>query len=226
MTGRRLTELSFEDWIEHVFSHEVPTYHAAWYFDVEADWWDGPPALTISYITRLFSDPDPPLTYFADSQIAQGLTYLIDCGAGDQMSALSQVSVPLEVRITCVESINGLFGKLFDPRCSPHLAHLDEPDRGALNDVCYMWWDTFPFAPLFEGPDFREIEQAALGVMERSLELECPACHESALHGLGHWLQADPGRVEAIIDRFLKKNADLRPELAAYARSARSGCVL
>ena len=106
MTGRRLTELSFEDWIEHVFSHEVPTYHAAWYFDVEADWWDGPPALTISYITRLFSDPDPPLTYFADSQIAQGLTYLIDSGAGDQMSALSQVSVPLEVRITCVESIN------------------------------------------------------------------------------------------------------------------------
>ena len=226
MTGRRLTELSFEDWIEHVFSHEVPKYQAQWYFDADADWWDGPPALTISYITRLFSDPDPPLAYFADSQIAQGLTYIIDNGAGDQMSALSQVSVPLGDRLACVESISDLFAKLFGPHCTPHLSHLDEPGSGDLNGVCYMWWDVFPFAPVFEGPDFREIEKAALGVMEKSLKLESPACQESALHGLGHWLKADPGRVEAIIDRFLKENPELRPELAAYARGARSGCVL
>lgn len=33
-------------------------------------------------------------------------------------------------------------------------------------------------------------------------------------------------RVAAIIDAFLAREPNLRPELYTYARSARSGCVL
>ena len=32
----RLTELSYEDWLEHVFSHEIRKYQAAWHFDLDA----------------------------------------------------------------------------------------------------------------------------------------------------------------------------------------------
>lgn len=226
MTGRRLTDLSYEDWIEHVFSHEVRKYQAQWYFDADADWWDGPAALTISHMTRFFADPEPPLTYFADSQIAQGLNYLIDSGASGQLLALSEVSVPLEARLACVRAIENLFVKLFAARCRPHLSHLDEAGSGPLNGICYMWWDIYPFAPGAEGPDLRAFEEAVVTVMERSLQIPSPACQESALHGLGHWLRADADRITVIIDRFLDDNPDLRPALRAYAHSARSGCVL
>jgi hypothetical protein len=140
----RLTELSYEDWLEHVFSHEIRTCQAAWYFDLDAPWWDGPPAVTVAYLTRLFEDPDPALAYFADSQIAQGLHYLIDSGAGGYVLALSQSAVALQDRLRCLESIGTLFAHLFAPRCTPHLSHLDEPGAGPLNVTCYMWWDIFP----------------------------------------------------------------------------------
>jgi putative transposase len=39
----RLTNLSFEEWIEHAFSREVRIQQAAWYFDPNHDWWDPKP---------------------------------------------------------------------------------------------------------------------------------------------------------------------------------------
>jgi hypothetical protein len=51
-------------------------------------------------------------------------------------------------------------------------------------------------------------------------------CAESALHGLGHWHGAFPKVVEGLIDGFLATHSDARPELLAYARSARCGYVL
>jgi hypothetical protein len=57
------------------------------------------------------------------------------------------------------------------------------------------------------------------------LALDSVACQESALHGLGHWQAAYPHVVEATIDRFLAARPRARPELVAYARGARAGCV-
>jgi hypothetical protein len=222
----RLTDLSYEDWIEHAFSHEIRKYQAAWYFDLDAPWWDGPPAVTIAYLTRLFEDPVPALAYFADSQIAQGLHYLIDTGAGGTVLALSRSVVPLPERLRCLEAIGTLFERIFARRCTPQLSHLDEPGAGPLNGVCYMWWDIFPVGGPAGDPDAGAIDEALLSVMERSLDLPSPACQESALHGLGHWQTRHPDRVVATIDRFLSRNEDLRPQLAAYARAARTGCVL
>jgi hypothetical protein len=53
----RLTNLSFEEWIEHSFSREVHSQQAAWYFDPAHDWWDPKPVEAVAYlITRLFED--------------------------------------------------------------------------------------------------------------------------------------------------------------------------
>ena len=46
------------------------------------------------------------------------------------------------------------------------------------------------------------------------------------LDSLGHWHHAFPARVESLIDGFFATHSDARPELLAYARSARCGCVL
>jgi hypothetical protein len=46
-----------------------------------AIWWDPEPAVAVAYLTRLFECPEPALRWYSDSQIAQGLTYLVSTSA-------------------------------------------------------------------------------------------------------------------------------------------------
>ena len=48
----RLTDLTYEDWLEHAFGHEVRIQQAAWFFDQNCDWWDPEPAVALAYLTR------------------------------------------------------------------------------------------------------------------------------------------------------------------------------
>lgn len=218
-------DLSYEDWIEYVFGRAVPFYEQAWHIDPDADWWNPEPAQAIAYLTRLFETPEPLAEQFTDSQIGQGLYYLVDNGAGAYCRSLTEATVPIEARLACIESISTLFARLFQPRCEPVLSHLDEPDANALNRICYMWWDIMPIGASAAPPRADPIHDACLAEMRETLRLPNPACQESALHGLGHWARAYPAFTEAAIDAYLAANPKLRPELARYALSARAGCV-
>ncbi len=88
----RLTNLSFEEWIEHAFSREVRIQQAAWYFDPNHDWWDPKPVEAVAYLTRLFEDPERTLCWFSDDQIAQGLTYLVGTSASGETTVGSPPS--------------------------------------------------------------------------------------------------------------------------------------
>jgi hypothetical protein len=89
-----------------------------------------------------------------------------------------------------------------------------------------MWWDIMPIngGPRLE--DRQDLHCAALDVLATILNFGSLACTESALHGLGHWHRAFPERVESLIDGFLATYPATRPELLAYARTARCGYVL
>ena len=221
-----LTNLSFEEWIEHAFSREVRIQQAAWYFDPNHDWWDPKPVEAVAYLTRLFEDPERSLCWFSDDQIAQGLTYLVGTSASGDNGWLSATEVPVEARVRCVEAIGKLFDQLFAPRCTPHLSHLSEVAAGTLNCVCYMWWDEFPCIALPSDPNLRRLSGTALTTMEHILGLSSLACQESALHGLGHWQRQHASEVGRIIDAFVLSQTELDPRLLAYANAARCGCVL
>ena len=182
----RLTDLSFEAWLEHAFGHEVRLQASPWCFDPDSDWWDPTPDQAVAYLTRLFEEPEPALRWFADGQIAQGLTYLVGTSASGDNGWFYATSVPVEQRLRCVEAVGTFFAELFAPRCTPHLSHLSEAAAGPLNGVCYMWWDEFPCLALPDDPHRDAMHGAALRTMESILALDSPACHESALHGLGH----------------------------------------
>jgi hypothetical protein len=225
MSGRQLHDLGYDDWIEHVFAHAVPFYEPAWSFAADADWWDPPGATAIAYLTRLFKQPEPLVEQFADSQIGQGLYYLIDNGAGAYCRFLIDGSVPIEARVACIEAIQTLFARLFQPRCPPVLSNIDEPGGTKLNQVCYMWWDIIPLAASSKPRRPDPIHEACLRVMRETLRLPNPACQESALHGLGHWAHAYPAFAATVIDAYLAGDPNRRPELVRYAQAARSGCV-
>jgi hypothetical protein len=48
----RLTDLSYQDWLEHAFGREVCIQQAAWFFDHDCDWWDPEPAVAVWLISR------------------------------------------------------------------------------------------------------------------------------------------------------------------------------
>jgi len=218
-------DLSYPDWLNYVFDHAVPFYEQAWYFEPEADWWSPRPEQAIEYLARVFETPEPLAEEFSDSQIAQGLHYLIDNGAGAYCRFLLDGSVPLDTRMACIEAISTVFARLFQPRCEPVLSHLDEPGGNALNRICYMWWDIMPIGATTAPPQTDPIQQACLAEMRETLRLPNPACQESALHGLGHWARAYPEFAATTIDAYLAANPKLRPELVRYAEAARSGCI-
>jgi hypothetical protein len=207
-----LNNLTFEEWVYHVFDHPD-----AWYHALDSDYWDGPAATTVAYMTRLFEDPITPLEGFTDVELNRGFWYLVGSG-GNMMGALKEESVPLADRFRCMEAFFSVFEHLFVPRCTPYLSHLDEPEVAPLNSICYMWWDVMPIGG-------SELNETLFSVIERELALDHPALQEGALHGLGHWHHYYPTRITSIIDAYLARYPNLRPELHRYALAARAGHV-
>lgn len=216
-------DLPFDDWVRHLFDH--PGTGPEWWWGPEAPFWQGPAALTIAHVTRLFDDPLPALSAYDDDQLNRGFWYLISNGASDCMFALSDASVPIADRERCLRSFATVFRTLFATRCTPHLSHRDEAGASPLNLVCYMWWDLLPFGGAPSDRTRTPLDVAALAVMADVVALDAIACQESALHGLGHWHDAYPRQVEDLVDRFVAAHPNARPELVSYAQSARSGCV-
>jgi hypothetical protein len=89
-----------------------------------------------------------------------------------------------------------------------------------------MWWDIIPLYGRPNEPEWTEMDNEILGVLESTLKLDSLACQESALHGLGNWHLYYPGRVEGIINNFLQSQKELREELRTYVMNAYRGCVL
>ena len=218
------TFLSFEDWVKQVFDHEVR--EPEWYWDKDAWEWKAPTELTVKYFTQLFEQPLPVLANYSDEQLNQGFWYLISPGASSHLFAVTDETVPLELRLRCVKSMQKVFDQLFDGRCSDHLSHIDEKGAKPLNSICYMWWDLAPLQLEPDKPSKESISKAALEVMAATLKLGSIACQESALHGLGHWELFYPTEVAAIVDQYLNDNTELRTELKDYALNAREGHVL
>jgi hypothetical protein len=234
--GRQLTNLTFEQWLRHVFDHPVPTgQELEWHWDNDRDWWEEDGPETLHFMTRAFENAAQALEPYSDAQLNQGLWFLASNACSSHMFALMNESVPWEERRRCIASFHQLYEHCFARRCSPHplapparagVSHVDEPGANPLNLVCYMWWDIIPIAGNPDEPARREFDAAILQVLESTLHLDSLACQESALHGLGHWQMHYPARVGEIIDRFSMGHPHLPEKLQQYMMAAYTGYVL
>ena len=211
-------------WADYMFDRPVTA--PEWY-GVEDDLPDEPvPAEAVAFLTELFEHAGERLAPYTNAQLNQGFWYLLGSGASGLTRATHDPTIPVAAWVRCVRALITLFAQVFAPRCSPHLGHRDEPDTDPLNLACYMWWDLLPLPALPDGSGRAALHGACLDVLAATLDVDSAPCRESALHGLGHWTSHNPERVADIIDRFLAAYPGLRPELLAYARAARGGCVL
>jgi hypothetical protein len=216
-------KIPFELWLDLIFDHPADAT-APWPFQLDANVEPVPPATFVQYGARLFRESPAWLSRYSDAQVVQGLNVMTNNSFSSNVFALQNNSIPINHRRAFIDAIFDLNRDYFEPRCTPHLSHLDRqftpPEVSPLNMICYMWWDTF-VAP------GGELNDACLAVMENSLQLSNPAVLEGALHGLGHWQRSYPHRCEQIINTFLKdRSKQLSPQLRAYAMAAATGCIL
>jgi len=218
-----LRDLSFEAFVEFQFGHAIRPHGNPWYFDLDGDWWEPEPRTGVAYLTRLFSEGPEALQWFSDAQIAQGLYGLVNTSAVGDQPWMHDPDTPAEDRAAAWNAVAIFFAETLAPRCSPTLGHLSE-EGAPLNGRTYMWWDGFPGFTRPDDPQRELVDRAELDCLKSVLALDSGACQEAALHGLGHWVRREP-RCEAIIDDFLAADRAARPELVAYAKAARSGCI-
>jgi hypothetical protein len=217
-------DVTLDEWVRYLFDH--PVTEIAWHFDAAAPYLRLPAHHAAALIAEAFERSGDLLRPFTDAQLNQGFWFLVMNGNSDYMFCLSDASVPWPVRRRALRSFVPLFRDVMAARCTPSLSHLDEGPSTALNSACYMWWDLLPLDASWEaGRPPQPIHSEALLVLAELLEIAHDACRESALHGLGH-LALFHAEAVAVIDAFIERSNDLRPELLTYARQARTGCIL
>ena len=234
------TNVSFEEWVRHIFAHPVERKEWYWAEDVDSEPYELDPVRLVAHTTHLCEQSATVLAPFTDAQVDQGFWFLV--GAPSELHVLGADVVPLPDRLRCIRSIFILFEQCFATRCTPHLSHTlshrDEPGIGPLNLSCYMWWDLLHGLivmhqdsnlshqiTIYERPqDFNRnaIDEACISVMESILEIPSVACQESAIHGLGHWGRFRQDRCHPVIMAFLERHPDVSPELRPYAWKAQS----
>ncbi len=126
-----------------------------------------------------------------------------------------------ELRFEFMESVKTLYSDGFLPHC---VDWSRGGDRSPLHSACYMLWDMDGIeCPAINGdPGMLE---ASLDVLQFALNLDSPACQESALHGLGHLVSRHKREIRPIIDHYLQTKRPVAA-LRDYAGDARAGCIM
>lgn len=108
---------------------------------------------------------------------------MVSVGGSDFILALKSPEVSLVKRIEIIQNIFHLYLDCFAKRCTETLSHLDE-EGSPLNSSCYMFWDISFLACFKDASDNRQMQDAALDVLQKILTIKHRACQESALHVL------------------------------------------
>lgn len=211
--------ISFDQWLCYVFDH--PVTDPAWHWDLDAEYWDGPAATIVTYLTQTFEHADSVLLPFSDAQVNQGLNFLVSASCSNYMFALRDEAVPLLSRLRCIHAMATLFEQCFARRLPPDQSSQD--GTNPLHHVCYIWWDVLPLHYLTDKhPDGEELDHAIITVLRRILELDSVACQESALFALADW-QRYPEVSKNIADFLDRKPSileKLNPDMRRYVVGA------
>lgn len=171
------------------------------------------------------------LDRYSDYQVAVGLDALLFTNLTGIPHTMIGDEVDEARKVTVLDSLWPLYRDCLDKRSPPGLGHLNETGHDRLAYVTYMLWDVSPFDVMAKKTAARW--DALMNVLSKALRLTNPACVESALHGLGHLASSrrgfgagtGPEQARAVISGWLAEKPAVRPELLAYAASARDGCI-
>jgi hypothetical protein len=228
--------VTFDEWLKWVFDHPVADEGDKewWWDEPDADeggrWLDRPAIPALTFVTRLFEDPEAHLSRYSDAQIDQGLWFIVFQANSKHFKWLIDGRVDLGLRKRCIRSIENLSRVLFAPRCSGDALNGTQP----LDSICGMIWDlvikdAYHLQDNIDGTysEVRdpEIDREFARTLARIIAIPSIACQQSALHGLGHLVHHAQLGCE-VVQQYLDDNPNLRSDLREYALKAIAGEVL
>jgi hypothetical protein len=209
----------YDEWLRYMFGRTDETcdpFDLRWNFDA-------PPPLLADLVTHTFQNSGADLAAFTDRKVALGLEGILFSNFGDIAHVLTGADVSESRKLAILRSLAVLYRDCLARRSPPVLGHLSETADNRLEFVTYMLWDVTPFDVMAVQTQPRL--EALIEVFTATLRLSNDACIESALHGLGHLGGPGRGKAQTVIDDWLNEGPQVRPELIAYARAARGGCI-
>lgn len=174
----------------------------------------------LNFITEVFINIDAIAKEYPIDSIAKGL-YEIAEGSSGCMAPILDTEIDLHERLACVMAMENVFTKIFAKKCD-NIATSQSKTASRINMTCYMWWDIFTTMGDVENVNQREIDQALLNLMQRTLMIDSIPCQESALHGLSHWNLDYPEQIADIINSAIDR---INPLLLDYAEDAKEGLL-
>jgi hypothetical protein len=169
----------------------------------------------LGFVTRFNHEIDATIQQHGENTVADSIWFIYGC-VSDYMRDVLDPSLG-RLRIDFMNSVKTLYAEGFNRHCVPDFANED-----ALNSACYMLWDMDGIdCPVHSGDV--EMLKASLDVLTFALTLKNPACHKSALHGLGHLVLGRESVVQPVIRDYLRANPP-EPQ-REYAKAAFSGCI-
>ncbi len=208
--------ISFDDWIA-IFTS----------FDTEQEQWDAaeiidqlPPLVVADYLGRLLTNASEYCKDISPTRLAH-LIWFFNGECSSYWHDIRSPDVPKGVQAATVRALGLFYRDFLD---SYPLGRY--PDATKAETAVYMMWDMncLEGAAMFPGED--HLVDPIFEVLEVALKCQSFACQRSALHGLGHLVMYTGDRPISLIDEALKVESHLHPLLIAYAREARTGCVL
>lgn len=221
--SERIGEL-YPRWLAFLFDRPTPD----WYFELDAGEFEteGEHALMAELVAMTCRRAGRDLRHYTDAQVNAGFSYIFDNGASNVVFSLMARELPLAAKLDCIDALVPLYADCFRLRCDETLGHLSERGNNPLNHICYMLGDMSPLTYWADDPDAARLYEALADAFGRVLRVPHAGCIEGALHALGHMCHCARPPVETAIDAWLAGGPAVRPELLAYAASARTGCVL
>lgn len=211
--------IGYEGWVDSIFSaksEETDFFESIYFYSPKEQ------ACALRLSIEVFRNINSVIERYGEHSVCKGLFFFINGMKSHMPYLFTSAELPTELRLEAIEAIYYVFVNFFEPRCQQIASHGRDVSLGCLNDLCYMWWDEFPYHGGGGGADDNVINKAFLSLLERLLNLRNVACKESALHGLGHWHISCPEEVSEIIGNHLN---DMPNELIDYAMQATCGNV-
>jgi hypothetical protein len=173
---------------------------------------------------RLFTRCEIDLKRYTDEQVGMGLNYLINPAISNVPSAIYGKDVPAAARFAFIESVPAVWAHCIGPRLAFDRSPIGS-GAGKLYFVGYMWFDVG--VAIFDSSNEGNYADATWSMFKNILDQPYRICQIGALHGLGHYKEQlnRNSEFEKLIDEFLQQKIDADPELASYARAAKTGSV-
>lgn len=143
-------------------------------------------------------------SHYSEEQIAQGLDYLINPSLSNLPFLFFGKNIDSAICLKFFESTEMVYEGVFGRLCKERLSY-NQKNVGALNTLCYMWWEILPYRAILPDGYQGMINVASIKTMGKIIGIDNIACKESALHGLSLLAFDHPKEVRKLIKDNLKR---------------------